>query len=83
MEELESLIVIIIRVSRAPAGSTISTWRKRKTLKKKFSEARAAKKSKSPDTVPAGAGSGSVDVDEKFEDCMLVAGGSPRTCGRP
>ena len=84
MEELESLIVIIIiRVSCANSGLiiTCSTWRKRKNLKKSLSEARVAKKSKSSDTVTAG--SGSVGVDEEFEDCMLVAGGSPRSCGRP
>ena len=51
-------------------------------FEEKLSEARAAKKSKSPDTVPAGAGSGSADVDEEFEDCMLVAVGSPITFGR-
>ena len=44
-------------------------------------KARVAKKSKSSDTVTAG--SGSVGVDEEFEDSMLVAGGSPRSCGRP
>ena len=71
--------------SVAPAGSTISTSRKRKNLKKRLNEARVAKKSKSSDTVTASvtAGSGCVDVDEEFEDCMLAAGGSPRTCGRP
>ena len=44
-------------------------------MKKRLSEARVAKKSKRSDTVTAG--SGSVGVDEEFEDCMLVAGGSP------
>ena len=53
--------------SVAPTGLTItcSTWRKRKNLKKRLSEARVAKKSKSSDTVTAG--SGSVAVDEEFE----------------
>ena len=49
-------------------------------MKKRLSEARVAKKSKSSDTVTAGSG---VGVDEEFEDSMLVAGGSPRSCGRP
>ena len=44
-------------------------------MKKRLSEARVAKKSKSSDTVTAGRGS--VGVAEEFEDCMLVAGGSP------
>ena len=62
--------------SVAPTGLTItcSTWQKRKNLKKRLSEARVAKKSKSSDTVTAG--SGSVGVDEEFEDCILVPGGS-------
>ena len=47
-------------------------------MKKRLSEARVAKKSKSSDT-----GTGGVGVGEEFEDCMLVAGGSPRSCGRP
>ena len=51
--------------SVAPTGLTCSTWRKRKNLKKRLSEARVAKKSKTSDTVPAG--SGSVGVDEEFE----------------
>ena len=67
--------------SVAPTGLTFSKWRKRKNLKKRLSEARVAKKSKSSDTVTAG--SGSVDVDEEFEVCMPVAGGSQRSCGRP
>ena len=77
MEELESLIVIIIRVSRAPAGSTIGTWRKRKNLKKKIKRStRGPIRTRAPD-------SPDLSIDEEFEDCMLVAGGSPRTCGRP
>ena len=82
MEELESLI--IIRVSCAnwlDYYMKYVTWRRRKNFKKRLSEARLAKKSKSSDTIIAG--SGSVCVDEEFEDSMLVAGGSPRSCGRP
>ena len=82
MEELESLIVImIVRVSCA---NWLDYYMQYMAKTEEFEEkikSQVAKKSKSSDAVTAG--SGSVGVDEEFEDCMLVAGGSPRTCGRP
>ena len=81
MEELEPLVVIIfIRVSCANWLGLLHVvhGENGRILRKDLSEPRVAKKSKSSDT-----GSGGVGVGEEFEDCMLVAGGSPRSCGRP